>query len=471
MSEDLADFAVQYASKLGCSYAEARLEKTDSTAFVLKNGILEASGFEEESGLGMRFIIKNTLGFVDTNLLDKNKIKFLINKSVRLTSTSSKITENTLLAEARAGKKSYFVKEKIKLCDVSPEEKISLLKEIEENLLVTKIKLPSRYLSLGDWKIKKYYINSEGTKIKSEIPRVNLFYLLTVANGQKTAQRMWQYGSVGGWEVTKKWKLPYLLKQEIVDLEKNLKFGKKPPKGIIDLVVSPQIAGIIAHESCGHPFEADRILGREAAQAGESYLTTDMMGKKVAQTCVTLVDDPTVSGAYGFYLYDDEGVKARRKFLVKNGIITELLHNRQTAKVLGAISNGSARASEFDKEAIIRMSNTFFLPGDYSEEELIRDVKLGVYMKSFMEWNIDDRRFNNRYVGSEAYLIKNGKIAYPVINPAIEITTPALYAAIDAAAKNFELHSATCGKGEPMQGIPVTHGGPSLRLRKIRLSK
>jgi TldD protein len=470
--EDLAEFAVQHAKTRGATYAEARLELTDSNAFVLKNGTLEASGFEMTQGLGVRFVVNNTLGFMSTNLLEKEKIKSLIEKALKLTSSSSKITEGIDFSSAAVEKAKYEVKQKKPVLDVSSEEKISLLKDIENHLTETKIKLPSRYLSWSDWITKKYYINSEGTIIESEIPRINFSYLLTVLRGKKSAQRVWQYGSTTGFEITDTWKLPQLIQSEARALEKALREGKKPPRSVIDMVVGPEVAGIIAHESCGHPFEADRILGREAAQAGESYMTPDMIGQKFANPCVTLVDDPTVHDAFGFYLYDDEGVKARRKYLIKEGIITELLHNRATAKVLGTQSNASARASEFDKEAIVRMSNTFFLPGEYkTEQELIEGVKLGIYMKSFMEWNIDDRRYNNRYVGAEAYLIENGKITVPVKSPAIEISTPALYAAIDAAAQNLEFHSASCGKGEPMQGIPVAHGGPSLRLRGVKLGK
>ena len=78
-------------------------------------------------------------------------------------------------------------------------------------------------------------------------------------------------------------------------------------------------------------------------------------------------------------------------------------------------------------------------------------------------------RYNNRYVSAEAYLIENGRLTKPVKNAVFEITTPALYAAIDAVGKNLEFHPGSCGKGEPMQGIPVTMGGGSLRLRKIML--
>ncbi|WP_455364651.1 metallopeptidase TldD-related protein, partial [[Eubacterium] cellulosolvens] len=92
-----------------------------------------------------------------------------------------------------------------------------------------------------------------------------------------------------------------------------------------------------------------------------------------------------------------------------------------------------------------------------------------VYMKSFTEWNIDDRRFNQRYVGLEAYMIRNGKIARLVKNPILEITTPSLYGSVDAVSGNLSFEAATCGKGEPMQPAPVWHGGPEIRLRKVRL--
>jgi TldD protein len=227
----------------------------------------------------------------------------------------------------------------------------------------------------------------------------------------------------------------------------------------------------MTHESVGHPYEADRILGREAAQAGESFVTKNMLGKKIGNPIVTVVDDPTVPNSYGFYLFDNEGVKARRKYLMKKGVINEFLHNRQTAAQMGLKeSNGSSRATEYDRESIVRMSNTFVLPGKHTEEELIRGVKKGVYMKNFNEWNIDDKRLNQKYVGAEAFLIKNGRLEKPVLNPVVEISTPDLWSSVDAVGKKIEFHAAVCGKGEPMQGIPVAHGGPPIRLRKIRVN-
>jgi TldD protein len=218
--------------------------------------------------------------------------------------------------------------------------------------------------------------------------------------------------------------------------------------------------------------EADRILGREMSQAGRSFIFEGgpfWIGTRIGSDAVTIVDDPAIEHSYGYYAYDDEGVKARRRHLYKNGVINEFLHNRESAARLGIRSNGSSRSTNYDREAIVRMANTFVLPGDMTEEELIEDVKYGVYMKSFTEWNIDDKRFNQRYVGREAYLIEKGELKNPVARPIIETTTLKFWSAVDAVSEKVAFDAATCGKGDPAQGIPVYTGGPCLRLRGVHV--
>jgi TldD protein len=143
------------------------------------------------------------------------------------------------------------------------------------------------------------------------------------------------------------------------------------------------------------------------------------------------------------------------------------LHNRETAHEMGTTSNGSSRSVAYNREPIVRMANTYLEPGDHSFEELIADVSDGIYIKNFMEWNIDDRRFNQRYVGLEAYRIKSGRLEGMVRNPRIEMTTPALWSAVDAVGDDLSFTAAYCGKGDPAQAIPVWTGGPHLRLRDV----
>jgi TldD protein len=115
------------------------------------------------------------------------------------------------------------------------------------------------------------------------------------------------------------------------------------------------------------------------------------------------------------------------------------------------------------------MANTYMEPGDYKFDELLEDIKFGIYIKNFTEWNIDDRRFNQRYVGLESYIIENGELKDMVRNPVIEMTTVGLFSSVDAVGSDLDFWAATCGKGDPMQGVPVWTGGPSIRLRNVNL--
>ena len=390
MYEDLADFAVKRLEKMGASYAESRLEEVKGSGYIVKNGNVEISGFDKSIGLGVRYITNGTLGFLAINDFNKNKLSGLIKKSFNLTKNASKMGERVRLSEEKTVKVNYKVNQKIKLDSISPEEKIKFLLDLDKEIN----KKYFRYFSLGDSVTNKYFINTEGTKIKSEIPNVNFYYFITVVMNNKSMQRYLPFGNSGGWEYVKKWGLRDKAIEEVKALENVIKNGVKAPKGKVDVVVGPEVTGIASHEGVGHPYEADRIFGREAAQAGESFININMIGTKIGSNVVNLVDDPTLPNSNGFYLYDDEGVKARKKILIKNGTITEFLHNRETAAQMNIRSNGASRASDYNKENLVRMSNTFVLPGDYKEEELFEDIKLGVYMKNFMEWNIDDKRFH-----------------------------------------------------------------------------
>jgi TldD protein len=316
-----------------------------------------------------------------------------------------------------------------------------------------------------------YFINGEGSKISGHVPRVSFMpIIIAIKSGGQNEQSMSNYATTGGWEKLVSWDIKEKVVNKINVLAKIITSAKKPPEGTIDIILGPDVAGIISHENCGHPHEADRILGREGAQAGESYLREHEIGYKVGNECVNIFEDPTIPDSYGFYLFDDEGVKARKRELIKNGIFNEMLHNRETAAIFNTKSNAAARAVSYDREPLVRMANTYFSPGDYSFEEVVEDVKYGILMMSFTEWNIDDKRLQSKYVGQEAYLIQNGEVTDNLLlKPTLEISSPGLFNSIDAQSKRVEWQGAFCGKSEPRQGCPVWTGGPFIRLRNVRL--
>ncbi len=469
--EDEASIALNLASRLGAEYAEARIVWSAGESLVLKNGSVEAYEYGEDCGIGIRVVVGGALGFASTSRLERESLEEAVEKALKAARASAPYFKRKVELAGRSDEQcSWRVDVKEDPLDVSVEEKMELLVEAERALLSTGAKLPSRLFELATWKVSGYFANTEGASVKYEKALSYLFYSVIAAKpGRGTAHRWRELGASGGWERVREWNVPESVAEEARTLDRILEEGREPPKGVVDLVLGSEVVGIIVHESCGHPSEADRVLGREAAQGGESFIRPDSLGERIGSEHVTIVDDPTIPGSYGYYLYDDEGVRARPRELYKEGVINELLHNRETAAVFGVESNAAARAAGYRYEPLIRMANTYLKPGDYSLEELVEDVKLGVYIKTFMEWNIDDRRWNQRYVGLEAYLIDRGEVKGLVRNPAIEVTTKGLYSRVDAAGRELEFVAGTCGKGEPAQAMPVWMGGPPIRVRGIPL--
>ncbi|MCA6212827.1 TldD/PmbA family protein [Thermococcus bergensis] len=470
---ELVEFAVEKAQELGASYAEARFEEKNGTEIVMKNGNPEGLGILADRGIGIRVLVNGGMGFASTNVLTKESVEEAVKKAVKLAKAAAKLRNRPIqFSEEDFHQVFYEVKMKKDFRNVSAEEKMEYLKLIEESVKETGVNTPMRFLRYGDFMWHKVFMNNEGALVESLIPRVSITYNLVVfEDGQMEQAPFVQRAFSGGLELIEKDKPWEWAVKDVKALQKLIKEGQKPPEGKVDLVLAPEVAGIAVHESVGHPYELDRIMGREAAQAGESFVKPEMLGERIGSEAVTVIEDPTIPNSWGFYLYDDEGVKARPRYLIREGIINEFLMNREYAAYLGMKSNAAARAINYNREPIVRMANTYLAPGDYSFEELIEDVKLGVYMVSFNEWNIDDRRYQQRYIGREAYLIENGEIKHPVRRPILEITTKGLWSSVDAVGKEVEFYPGTCGKGEPGQGVPVWMGGAHARLRDVVLRR
>ncbi|MCD6369744.1 MAG: TldD/PmbA family protein [Thermoproteales archaeon] len=471
--EELVLHAIDVASDLGATYAEARYHKISSSSITSRNGEIIGVSKNLSEGIGVRVLVNGALGFSSTNVLERSHVIEAVERAFKLAKSHAKLMKKPIeFSDVKTGCVRYSALRKKPFDSMSLEDKVSLLSECWETAknYVKEVKMPVLTTALSESIEEKIVANSDGAFVISHIPRVGFRYNFVLAHPQKgTIQRSFGYRASGGLELLEEWKPVETLADEIKSCETVLCEGVKPPVEEIDVVVGSEIVGLMVHESCGHPSEADRILGREAAQAGKSFIKPDMIGETIGSEWATVIDDPTIPGSNGFYLYDDEGVPARPRFLYKEGKINEFLHNRWTAAVFGVESNAASRSMDFSSEPIIRMANTYLKPGDMNFEELIEDIRKGVYMKSYMEWNIDDERWSQRYVGLEAYLIEDGEITKPLRNPAIELSTKTFYTRIDGADKNLKFYAGVCGKGEPAQGVPVWFGGPNVRLRKIKL--
>ncbi len=473
MHEDLLSYAIDYGLNLGASYVEARYHRIEVFEIVARNGQLVAAGTSVREGVAVRTIYQGALAFSSTPILSRESIGEAVERAVsRAKPLAGRASHG--LSQERLGRARVEVRVRKSFDSKPVDEKIGfIVRELWEEAkgALREAKLVSFTVSYRETIEAKHIMTGDGADVESVTPRPLAEILITIQHPQKgSMQRFIELGGTGGLEIVEEWKLVDLVVDELKRMENVLLKGTEPPKDPIPVVLGSEVVGLVVHESAGHPMEADRIWGREAAQAGMSFVKPEMIGReRIGNENATVIDDPTIPGSNGFYLYDDEGVPARPRYIYLKGLINEPLHNRWSAYVFGTHSNAASRAMDFESEPIVRMANTYLEPGDRRFEELLEEARNGVYVRSYMEWNIDDVRWGQRYVGLEAYMIRDGELAEPVRNPVLEFTTKTFYSSIVAKGRELRFYAGTCGKGEPAQGVPVWFGGPDVLLKPLRL--
>lgn len=247
----------------------------------------------------------------------------------------------------------------------------------------------------------------------------------------------------------------------------------KPPQREVTVVTDPHFNALVAHEIVGHPCEADRALKMEAAYAGRSWLLRSLdhseVGAQVGSPLLGACSDPGLD-AYGHYRYDHEGTRGSRAAHIRKGIFQGFLNSRATAAVMGVEPNGSARASEARYVPLIRMSNTFFLPGDCDPRRMIGEVEHGYYLCGSRIPSIAESRENFRISARKVYEIDHGRLGRLYRSGSLVSGSRRFFMNVDAVGSDLRLFAIpNCGKGQPMQVKRMSNGGPTLRSR-ARLS-
>ncbi|HLJ43517.1 MAG TPA: TldD/PmbA family protein [Candidatus Binataceae bacterium] len=243
----------------------------------------------------------------------------------------------------------------------------------------------------------------------------------------------------------------------------------KPPDAEVTVVTDPHFNALISHEIIGHPSEADRALKMEAAYAGRSWflrsLEDNEVGRQVGSPLMSACSDPSLDG-YGHYLYDHEGTRARRVTHVDKGVFQGFLNSRDTAAVLGVEPNGSARASEVFYVPLIRMSNTFLMPGESDPQQIIADVEHGYYVCGSAVPSIAESRENFRISARRVYEIDHGRVGRLYRAGSVIADSKDFFMHVDAVGYDLRLIAIpNCGKGQPMQVKRMSNGGPTMRSR------
>jgi len=358
------------------------------------------------------------------------------------------------LAKATVIEDHVEAKPKKNPAELSIEEKIETAAKITKVAMSLDTRVKSCTVDYMDLTGASHFCNSEGTYIEAD--KVYVWSKITASaleNGVYTFSRE-ELGSTLGYELFDI-ETPEIVGERLAK-RAAIQLKAKPPKGgVFPVVLGPNVVGVFVHEAFGHLAEADIALA--------GGVLASNLGKKIGSDQVTFYDDGTLDGAFGSFKYDDEGVATKKTLLIKNGVVTGLLHNRETAQKFNAEPTGNARAEDFRVEPIIRMRNTYMAPQDQSFDELLEGMKKGYFFKSFRggQANLD----GTFQVGiQEAYEIINGELCEPVRDASISGNTLATLLKVDAVGKDFEIDSGRCGKG---QTAFIGDGGPHIRVGEV----
>jgi TldD protein len=478
--ERVRDAALGRARTLGCSHAQVRVERIGSQALRLRDGRLESAADDVEVGVGVRVLHRGALGFAASVAVSPETAVVLADQAV-----------DTARVTALAGGQPMVLADEPVHTDVDwtaehgrhplgvpLAEKVALLEGWSRRLLERPgvDHVSASVLAVGE---EKHFADLAGTTAVQRRVRIHpTLEAMSVVDGGFESMRTlappvgrgWEYLAGDGWDWESELEaLPDLLAEKC----------RAPSVAAdrYDLVIDPTNLWLTIHESIGHATELDRAMGYEAAFAGTSFATVDQLGTlRYGSPVMHVTGDRTVPYGLATVAIDDEGVESSSFDLVRDGVLVGYQLDRAIAATAGlGRSNGCAFADSPLHVPIQRMANVSLqpAPGDGpTTEELIAGVDHGIFILGDKSWSIDMQRYNFQFTGQRFFKIEHGRLAGQVRDVAYQATTTDFWRSMEAVGghSTYLLAGAfNCGKGQPDQVAPVSHGAPSALVRGVRI--
>jgi TldD protein len=309
-------------------------------------------------------------------------------------------------------------------------------------------------IGYADGKKKVIFASSEGSYIEQNRVDISLRITAIAAQSGVVRQVGLSLGSKGDFSVIEG------LQNQVSDLSQRavqLLSAPQAKGGEYTVVLDPVLAGVFVHEAFGHLSESDHVY--------ENQKLRDVMvlGRQFGRKHLNIVDGAAVPGLRGSYKYDDEGVAASKTYLIREGVLTGRLHSRETAAKMSELPTGNARAISYAYSPIVRMTNTYIEPGNTNFQDMIGDIKEGIYAKDWYGGTTSLEMFT--FSAAEAYMIRNGRVEellQPVVLSGNVFTT---LNNIDAVGNDLDMNQGGgCGKAG-QSPLPVSNGSPHIRIQ------
>jgi len=440
----LADLIKGYSA----DYIEARLEESQRSYITYRGKELESIGQATATGGNVRALVRGGWGFASFNEIGDlpAKVELAVKQATLVGREESNLAPVEPVVDTVPAAHNPTTK--------PLAEKKQLLDEYNELIWRTP-KLQTSVIAYGDSHKKVIFLSSAGSHIVQERSDISLRLSAVAAGDGEVQQASLSVGSAGDFKAISGL---HLLVERTAKHALELLSAPQVKGGEYTVVLDPVLAGVFTHEAFGHLSESDFVYENERLRQ------IMVLGKKFGGEKLNIIDSAAVPQLRGSYKYDDEGVPAVKTYLIREGKLVGRLHSRETAARMGEKPTGNARAINYRYPPIVRMTNTYIEPGSASFDDIIANIKEGVYVKNWFGGTTAMEMFT--FSAGEAYMIRNGKVAEalrPVVLSGNVFTT---LNNIDAIGNDLEMNQGGgCGKGEQMP-LPVSNGSPHIRIRK-----
>jgi TldD protein len=337
---------------------------------------------------------------------------------------------------------------------LSPHDKLEMCRQLHSTASELDPRIVNVQVRYSEVQESKAFAN-RAQHLSQNVLRIRLMVVVLVSDGQQVQYDWLSKEGTGGLELVQC--TPEELSELCARAVALLKAEKVPP-GMYDVICTPDVSGVIAHEAFGHGVELDMFL-KERARS-QQYL-----GKPIASPLVDIVDDPSYPGGHGSYFFDDEGQLASPTHIIRQGVFEQGLSDLLSAHLLHMPHTANGRRESFERKIYVRMSNTFFARGETPVRSMIESVEQGVYLNKTSSGMEDPKGWGMQVTSHYAEEIRHGKLSGRLFAP-VGITgyVPDILQSVSAVGNDFRLSGGTCGKGHK-EWVPVSSGGPHLKLK------
>lgn len=477
----LADAVLAKAQAIGASFADFHLMQLEEESLSAREDMVQGVSANSSCGASVRVLVDGAWGFAASSEISQKCVLALVDSAVDFAKgQAGNRLQSVELEPLKSYRGTWEMPLKTDPFVISVEDKAEALLAITRTALLKGANFCQSFVT--SVRERKWLANTAGTRTEQSRVRIHPGFSVTVLDEKKggfATRKSLLPPRAAGWEHFSEWDSVAESALAVEQAREKMAAPSVQP-GKYDLVIAPSNLWLTIHESVGHPTELDRALGDEANFAGTSFCTPDKLDKlQYGSPLVTIIGDRTADEGLATVRWDDDGVETTEKefAIVQDGIFRNFQMALGQASRIGRDggSNACAYADSYGSFPIQRMPNISLQPGkddSVTAESLIAGIEDGIYIEGDGSWSIDQQRYNFQFTGQVFHRIRGGKLDGMLRDVAYQGNSVDFWNACDGLGGQgtYVLGGAmNCGKGQPQQVAPVSHGAVPARFRQINV--